>query len=1427
MRLVYIGTEDLQKQSCKWHLCYFGMLRRPTSADSEADLLQQQREFLATGGRPTVTVVKRPDKRRGDTAGADVGHEEQDNQRDVVTIEDLPDQIPTLTPAPPKKSRFKQEQNRVRFEDEDPEERLDRHDTHISAVLSRIIERDTSAIPVSLPSFTSTAFPKVLHRSVVKSEGQESRGRKSIFARQIASQRANKDVTQCSSGYKTRDQSCKATNVVSLPPESMHTEKSTSDVLDAVGGPLLVSGQGLGIANSAMETIKIHQENQAKLQAMSQSEILEEQMKLLAQLDSRLVDFVRSRKAQKTASAPAPEVSVNEPPSNSTAPLFDCTTQDEDFPGVAMEDDKEEDGNQPVVQPPVIEDELPIKPQKEWLHMDKLEPEKLEWTRDLPPPKKQSTKKAMQARFDFAGTLIPPTKDLPTHLGLHHHGEEPELAGYSLQELFILSRSQLNQQRSLAVSTLANILTKARAGEYTAFLKGSVLSSLLDAGLLFLLRFSLDDGVEGVMSAAVHALRALLVSSDDEECLDNAFSWMLGMATFPLLPTAQEDEDEDDENMDESMKLSAKEKEEMKADHDVARQDVIKGFLKMQGLPRLRYILEVVRPPPRVVLDILEILIRIARHSTAAAAQILDCPRLMDTVISEFLPVSWTPPTSQAPSSLYGLPVALAMKLLRVLASAGRHACARILNSLGGKELLSRFVVEEPLEMLLEPGEALRCSTEALKMFAVAAGYGQACNLYIELYPVLVRRLQAANRTCTSSEVVLPVELDRVRALLVLLTRVTQTAGCCEELQRGLVSSQGTDCPPPPPVSWSHVTGLQPTVIGLLKGCVRALSIPGQMSSALILIPSYLLYMEAYYSQLSEQSSFQPVQCLQELESLTSDVLMPLITHHAMQNMTSNIRSNSMICNPGLSAAGWEVVPSLPGLCCSKLKTTSNLAAPNSPLPLPTALLHLLNTITSIHKGLTKKFGSFLLSDSVLSYLRSCIGVTPSVSPMSAWILRHEHHLLYLLLRLAHKLVPVDPEVAKHASLFHQVSLALLSWLLPGSEHLAHELMSIMIFSHNLLPEGSRGEPELAALAELQLKEKASPGVGVLLRDALLHLPSIRGCYLTHLAHMEPAVLTSRDRYLGRTPWLSSYLLPELTGPSLPSDWPFLPLISLYERMGWSAGGGQQVESLPAGSVESVTHCLQWLLVLESWRGQVLSVVPPVAKLARLACVFLCSSDLFLEKPVQELTWALFRGLTLEVLDLNSPPPGLASFHDLYSALLAQYEAVSFGDPLFGCFMLLPLQRRYSVTMRLAVFGEHVGVLRSLGVSLQQLPIPLEKFTSPMEDSLPLLKLYFRVLVTGALKRNWCPVLYVVAVAHLNAFIFSQDAVAEEVEATRRSLLRKTHYLTDEVLRNHLLFFRLPEQETELGFSTYEELPPIRAHRLESILGTAEKMEKR
>lgn len=33
----------------------------------------------------------------------------------------------------------------------------------------------------------------------------------------------------------------------------------------------------------------------------------------------------------------------------------------------------------------------------------------------------------MQARFSLQGELLAPDTDLPTHLGLHHHGEEAEV----------------------------------------------------------------------------------------------------------------------------------------------------------------------------------------------------------------------------------------------------------------------------------------------------------------------------------------------------------------------------------------------------------------------------------------------------------------------------------------------------------------------------------------------------------------------------------------------------------------------------------------------------------------------------------------------------------------------------------------------------------------------------------------------------------------------------------------------------------------------------------------------------------------------------------------------------------------------------------------------------------------------------------------
>lgn len=66
-----------------------GMLRRPKPSDSEADLLREQEQFLTSGVASAVSVVRRPDKRRGEAGGegGERNGEDEGRQRDVVTIE--------------------------------------------------------------------------------------------------------------------------------------------------------------------------------------------------------------------------------------------------------------------------------------------------------------------------------------------------------------------------------------------------------------------------------------------------------------------------------------------------------------------------------------------------------------------------------------------------------------------------------------------------------------------------------------------------------------------------------------------------------------------------------------------------------------------------------------------------------------------------------------------------------------------------------------------------------------------------------------------------------------------------------------------------------------------------------------------------------------------------------------------------------------------------------------------------------------------------------------------------------------------------------------------------------------------------------------------------------------------------------------------
>ncbi|KAI0453491.1 RPAP1-like protein [Xylaria acuta] len=107
------------------------------------------------------------------------------------------------------------------------------------------------------------------------------------------------------------------------------------------------------------------------------------------------------------------------------------------------------------------------------------DPSKLAWMAPIPTPNSladrdspyypgQDSLPMSALRFDFRGALLPPriARAVPTTKGLHHHGEAPEAAGYTVRELARLARSAVPGQRCVAYQTLGRILYRLGRGEF-------------------------------------------------------------------------------------------------------------------------------------------------------------------------------------------------------------------------------------------------------------------------------------------------------------------------------------------------------------------------------------------------------------------------------------------------------------------------------------------------------------------------------------------------------------------------------------------------------------------------------------------------------------------------------------------------------------------------------------------------------------------------------------------------------------------------------------------------------------------------------------------------------------------------------------------------------------------------------------------------
>ncbi|KAG6829441.1 hypothetical protein H0H87_011396 [Tephrocybe sp. NHM501043] len=299
----------------------------------------------------------------------------------------------------------------------------------------------------------------------------------------------------------------------------------------------------------------------------------------------------------------------------------------------------------------------------------------LAWMSDsLQPPDAQTSSSTL--RFDLSGKPIPASlsSTLPTHLGLHHHAEGSH-AGYTLDDMFLLSRSTVPAQRA----TMLGVLVKVARG-IAAIARGET------------------TGMEEFLGKE-EEFRKRLVGAGAEAMSERG---SVGARAIEVVWQCIVGWDEE---------LATNEGIEIESPSDATISSLQLDFL----LPQITSLFAQGDLLVESRSQLLAVLHRLAQHNNDFAASIVTTAKLVPSIIQTFL-LTPIPPTESSP-----LPDPLALQLLITLANASRQNASALQDI---ADALLRFIAFLPSSSLYPPALATSLLTETLRFYTALANYG-------------------------------------------------------------------------------------------------------------------------------------------------------------------------------------------------------------------------------------------------------------------------------------------------------------------------------------------------------------------------------------------------------------------------------------------------------------------------------------------------------------------------------------------------------------------------------------------------------------------------------------------------------------------------------------------------------------------------------
>jgi hypothetical protein len=323
-------------------------------------------------------------------------------------------------------------------------------------------------------------------------------------------------------------------------------------------------------------------------------------------------------------------------------------------------------------------------------------------------------------RFDLQGNPIPSSLSLslPTHLGLHHHAQGAR-AGYTLDDIFLLTRSTVPAQRAMMLSILIRIAQRL----------GRVKKGIV-------------NGMEELVGKE-EELRKRILAAGVEAMADKG---NIGTTAIEIVWECIVGWDPE---------LAHIEGVELDSPSDSAINTLPFEFV----LPQITAILKQGAIPPESPSQILSVLHRLAQQSNSIADKIVSTSDLLSTVLQTFL-LTPIPPQESSP-----LPNPLALRLFYTLAQSSRSNAQEIEKF---ADSLLRFVTLSPFSYPYTPALVTSLIVGTLRVYRALGIYG----LYTHIAGTAQTQLGDVERYAVS-------EACHSRSLVIAWSNLAETWTTC------------------------------------------------------------------------------------------------------------------------------------------------------------------------------------------------------------------------------------------------------------------------------------------------------------------------------------------------------------------------------------------------------------------------------------------------------------------------------------------------------------------------------------------------------------------------------------------------------------------------------------------------------------------------